>query len=451
MSKKLNLLIIDDNREFIEDFSMLMSDKYNCSCAESAEKGEKLLDSEDIDVLLLDINLGSGKDGLTLLREVKDRYPYLPVIMITADDRVSTVVNAMKLGASNYIGKNPDLEQFHFSLEKAIHDVNLIHDRDLYRDEINRQWRDMIGDSPAMQKVKDDIKRAAAVKCNVLITGESGTGKELVARAIHNQSNYSDNPFIAVNCAAIPKDLFESEMFGHEKGSFTGAVSRKIGKFEQARKGTVFLDEISEISIEQQAKLLRILQENIFTRVGGTVDIVTEARVIASSNRDLKKEIDEGKFREDLFYRLKVFEIATPPLRDRKSDIPELVRHFLNKKSLEMKIAPPEISEDAIKKLTQYQWPGNVRELEHCVASAIVRCDGGKIESSSFDSEYGVEDFASYSSYEEAKKAHEDKFKRDYIGSVLKATGGNVSEASRRMGVSRQGLIKMMKACGLQE
>ncbi|MEA2030219.1 MAG: sigma-54 dependent transcriptional regulator [candidate division Zixibacteria bacterium] len=450
MTDRKQILIIDDNKEFLADLELLLSSEYDCHLAINAEDGAGILKNTDIDVLLLDVNLGAGTDGLTFLKGIKHNSPYLPVIMITEDERVSTVVTAMQYGASGYVGKKPDLEGLKASVIKALRDAETALDRDLYREEINRQWDNMVGDSGPMTKIKDDIQKAAAVKCNVLITGESGTGKELVARAIHKYSQDASLPFVAVNCAAIPKDLFESELFGHEKGSFTGAVSKKIGRFEQAREGTIFLDEISEIPNDQQAKLLRVLQEKQFYRVGGMKELECHGRVIASSNRDLKKEIENNKFREDLYYRLKVFEIAVPSLRERKTDIRNLIGFFLERKSQEMKRPKPTISEEALTLLTAYHWPGNVRELENCIECSIARCSNDII-SIDLLGEYASRNYTDFSSYDAAKKEYLERFQREYITSILRVTDGNVTKAAEKMGVSRQGLIKMMKACDLNK
>jgi DNA-binding NtrC family response regulator len=450
VSGKLRLLIIDDDQDFRRDLQLLLGGEFVCREAADAETGWTALEQQNTDVLLLDINLGDGEDGLSLLRQAKKQYPYLPVIMITADDRIATVVSAMKLGASDYVGKQPDLAALKVAVERAMRGIDVIRDRDLYRAEVDRQWGTLIGDSPPMQQVKEDIARAATVRSTVLITGESGTGKELVARTIHNGMSDRDQPFVGINCAAVPKELFDSELFGHEKGAFTGAAGRRTGRFEQARRGTLFLDEISEIPTDLQAKLLRVLQERCFYRVGGAEEILAEARVIASSNCDLQKEIRQGKFREDLFYRLGVLEIHAPSLRERQADIPDLVRFFLQKKAAEMKRPMPHIGADAITPLLAYRWPGNVRELENCIERALVRCDDDEIDESLWDI-HSAEGYVGYDSYESAKKKYIERFQRDYIRTILKATGGNITHAASKMGVTRQGLAKMMKACGLTE
>lgn len=444
----MNILIVDDNMNFLNDLEMLLSSKHTCFLARTTEEASCILEREEIEVLLLDINLGAGTDGLTFLMEVKAGWPFLVVIMITEDERVSTVVKAMRNGASGYVGKQPDLASLRVSIMKAMRDAEVARDRDLYRSEIDQRWENIVGSSPAILAVREHIERAACVQANVLLAGESGTGKELVARAIHKRSAEADLPFVAVNCAAIPKDLFESELLGHEKGAFTGAIGRQIGKFEQARQGTIFLDEISEIPLEQQAKLLRVLQERRFYRVGGRHELESKARVIASSNRNLKEAIEKGLFREDLFYRLKVLEIRIPPLRERREDICELIDFFLIKKAQEMKRRPPVLTAAAREVLMQYRWPGNVRELENCVEAAIVRCTGNTIDTDILR-EYTGSDLARYSSYEEAKRDYLERFQREYIGRILALTEGNVTQAADKMGVSRQGLLKMMKSCGI--
>ncbi|HOP06283.1 MAG TPA: sigma-54 dependent transcriptional regulator [candidate division Zixibacteria bacterium] len=445
---KTKLLIVDDNKEFCDDLGLLLADEYQCHVSYDPENALTILDEKSIDAVLLDVDLGTDRDGLQLLQQLKRQQPYLPVVMITEDERVSTVVRAMQLGASGYVGKRPDLESLKTAVLTAIREAEITRDRDYYREEVDRGWTDIIGEGPAMKAVKADILRASEVKANVLITGESGTGKELIARAIHRHSDYASEPFVAINCAAIPKDLFESELFGHEKGSFTGAATRRIGRFEQARGGTLFLDEISEIPVGEQAKLLRVLQEKRFYRVGATEELETNARIVVSSNRILEDEVAIGKFREDLYFRLKVFEIAVPPLRARPEDIPDLVAFFVNKKAVEMKRPVPTIDMQSMENLRNYQWPGNVRELENCIESALVRDRGNHLKLPTAGRQNSM-DIHSYSNYEEAKQHFIGQFQRNYIRAVLKDTDGNITQAAVKMGISRQGLMKMMKACGI--
>jgi len=307
----------------------------------------------------------------------------------------------------------------------------------------------LVGESVAMRAVRDLVERAAAVDSTVLVTGESGTGKELVARSIHDLSRRRERPFMAVNCAAMAGDLFESSLFGHERGAFTGADRRHIGRIESAGKGTFFLDEVGEIPLHTQAKLLRVLQERRFERLGSRGEILMEARLVASTNRDLEQAMAQGEFRNDLFYRLNVLRIRTPPLRERREDLSSLVPYLLKKRALEMKIPVPGISGPALQMLQGWHWPGNVRELENVLQGALVYSKGGDLEPDDFpclqQNRVLAADFGT------ARKMTVEYFERQYIRSVLRSAGGNISEAARRMNVSRYGLQKMMKRLGMND
>jgi len=330
------------------------------------------------DLVLMDIRM-PGKDGIEVLRALRaSRDAELPIIVMTAFGSASTAIEAMKLGAFDYIAKPFELEEVTVAIERFFERQDLS-DRvvrllvESNRDEI------LIGDSPAMQDIYKIVGRVARSDATVLVSGETGTGKELVATVIHRNSTYSAGPLIKVNCAALPETLLESELFGHEKGAFTGAIAQRKGRFELANKGTIFLDEVGEMTLATQKKLLRVLQEREFERVGGTNSIKVDTRVVAATNKDLPREIDAGNFREDLYYRLNVIAIELPPLRERHTDIPLLVEHFLHKHRYGRGSAPARISQEAMSRLLAHDWPGNVRELENTIERAVIMARGGVI------------------------------------------------------------------------
>jgi two-component system, NtrC family, response regulator PilR len=362
-----HLLVVDDElsmREFLE--FMLSREGYTVSCAENGNEAIALIGENEFDLLLCDIRLGDIT-GLDVLRSAKRKNPNTVVIMISAYATAETAVEAMNEGAYDYLPKPFDNSELKQAIAKALEMKTLeVEKKQLDSDlKKNLHFGLIIGNSPKMIRIYDMIRQVAKTKTNVLITGESGTGKELIARAIHEQSERRDKPFVAVNCGGIPETLMESELFGHRKGSFTGATSDKKGLFELAHGGTLFLDEIGEISLQIQVKLLRAVQEKIFKAVGGGDDIVVDVRFISATNRNLEEEVIAGRFREDLFYRLNVIEIRVPPLRERKEDLRALTQHFLEKFSKEMGKDITKISSYAIDLLKKYDFPGNIRELEN--------------------------------------------------------------------------------------
>ncbi len=376
-------ILIADDSDAIRDVlrEALVDEGYDVF---EAASGDEVLaefngnESPKPDLVLMDIRM-PGKDGLEVLRTLRlSRDAELPIIVMTAFGSASTAIEAMKLGAFDYIAKPFELEEVTVTVERFFERqdlsdqvVRLIAESN--RDEI------LIGDSPVMQDVYKTVGRVARSDATVLVSGETGTGKELVATVIHRNSTYSAGPLIKVNCAALPETLLESELFGHEKGAFTGAVAQRKGRFELANKGTIFLDEVGEMTLSTQKKLLRVLQEREFERVGGTNSIKVDTRVVAATNKDLPREIDAGNFREDLYYRLNVIAIELPPLRERRSDTPLLVEHFLDKHRYGRGSAPARISQEAMSKLLTHDWPGNVRELENTIERAVIMARGGVI------------------------------------------------------------------------
>ena len=441
---KPEILIIDDNTDFVSDLTLLLESDFNVRGAHSARDGLDLIEQSNFDALLLDIDLGPGMDGFDLLDNLKKQEIILPVIMITKDESIDTVVKAVKKGAFHYVGKRPDLSELKILIARAIEESDIRRENLVLREEVNKLAGDLLGDSPAMQEIRSKINVLATVNSTVLISGETGTGKELAARQIHARSDRSERPFIAINCAAIPKDLFESELFGHEKGAFTGAESRQIGKFEKANKGTIFLDELAELSAESQAKLLRVIENKSFCRVGGTEEISVDVRIIAATNNNLQRRVEAGDFREDLFYRFNVSPLNIPPLRERREDISGLIAGFIAMKNNELGRQVKGVSEDALAKLVSYHWPGNVREMINLIEHAMIYANSDFLDESMFPAIRTSYD--SFPNYESARESVLEKFKRDYITAILTATKGNVTQAAEKMDISRQGLIKMMKA-----
>jgi DNA-binding NtrC family response regulator len=370
------LLVIDDEkniREGLADF--LRMDGYDVVCAANGDEGWKCFSSSDVDLVITDLKM-PGIDGEELMRRIIAQAPGFPVIILTGHGSVENAVNAMRSGAWDFLTKPVDLDHLSLKIKRALENRELVfqHRRMTEEFERQKQSRSIIGNSRNMREVFDTMSRAAPTKASILITGESGVGKELVADAIHELSPRKDNPLVKVHCAALSASLLESELFGHEKGAFTGAVSRRKGRFELASGGTPFLDEIGEIDQNIQIKLLRVLQEKKFERVGGEQTIETDVRIVAATNKELKAEIEKGNFREDLYFRLNVVNIHVPPLRERKDDIPILAAAFLKEFACENGKTIEGIHEKVRSRLYAYEWPGNIRELRNCIESAVVMC-----------------------------------------------------------------------------
>ncbi len=371
------ILVIDDEpaiRRILRE--ILEHEKYSVDDAASAVDALPLVKENEYDAILCDIKMPQ-MDGIEFLEEAK-KISDAPIIMISGHGTIDTAVEAIKKGAFDYIAKPPELNRLLITLRNALDKSNLITETKALKKVVNRQYQ-MIGSSKPMMEIYEMIEKVAPTTARVLIEGENGTGKELVARQLHELSNRSYAPFIEVNCAAIPSELIESQLFGHEKGSFTSAIKMKKGDFELANNGTLFLDEIGDMSLSAQAKVLRALQENKITRVGGENEINVNVRIIAATNKNLKEEIKKGNFREDLYHRLSVIIINVPPLRERLDDIPELVRYFVENISNEMGKATPTFTDDAIEELQKYRWTGNIRELHNVIERLVILC-GSEIE-----------------------------------------------------------------------
>ncbi|SIT11348.1 sigma-54-dependent transcriptional regulator [Belliella pelovolcani] len=370
------ILIIDDEKVIRATLKEILEyEKYEISEAQDGEEGLKKIQEEDFDLVLCDIKMPK-MDGIEVLDKVAtlDKQPQF--IMISAHGSIETAVEATKKGAFDFVPKPPDLNRLLLTVRNALDKKSLVTETKVLKKKLSKKL-DMVGESATIQQVKETIEKVAPTDARVLITGQNGTGKELVAHWLHQKSNRASAPFIAVNCAAIPAELIESELFGHEKGAFTSAVKQRQGKFEQANGGTLFLDEIGDMSLSAQAKVLRALQEHKITRVGGDKDIKVDVRILAATNKDLKKEIEEGNFREDLYHRLSVILIQVPALKDRKEDIPMLVDKFLGDISGEYGTAKKAIDKKAISKLQEFPWTGNIRELRNVVERLVIL--GGQV------------------------------------------------------------------------
>jgi len=366
-----NILIIDDEKAIRKTLSEILSyEGYKIDEAGDGEEGFRKFREKEYDVILCDIKMPK-MDGIEFLEKAKESNPDLPIIMISGHGTIETAVEAVKKGAYDYISKPPDLNRLLITIRNAMDKTSLVAETKVLKRKVSRV-QDMIGESIPIHKIRETIEKVAPTDARILITGENGVGKELVARWVHEKSNRAAGPLIEVNCAAIPGELIESELFGHEKGSFTSAVKQRIGKFEQANSGTLFLDEIGDMSPNAQAKVLRALQEGKITRVGGDKDISVDVRVIAATNKDLLKEVDEKNFRLDLYHRLSVIIIHVPSLNERKDDIPLLIDKFLQDICNEYGIARKAIDDEAVRALQEYNWTGNIRELRNVVERLII-------------------------------------------------------------------------------
>ncbi len=474
LQEKKQVLIVDDELNLRKILSaQLTRDGYDVLVAEDGEQGLEMLRENHIDLVITDLRMPKV-DGMELLRRALTQDPNLPVVMITAHGTVDTAVEALKLGAFDYLTKPFDKDEVRQVVGKALRTRQLAGEdatADAPSDhasskEIDKPRYGIIGSSPALTEVNGILDRVSDTPTTVLITGESGTGKELIARALHEHSSRKGKPFIKVNCAAIPRELIESELFGHERGAFTGAVGSKPGRFELASGGTLFLDEVGEIAPEMQVKLLRVLQESEFERVGGIKTIRVDVRLVAATNRDLKRLSETGEFRKDLFFRLNVVSMRLPPLRERVEDVPVLVGHFLEKFNERLKKKVIGLEPEAAQILEQYAWPGNIRELENVIERAVLFCDGPKLRAVDISPEVRAalgmksmlppaEDLTSGvpvdGGLKEQVRVATSRLERELVRRALDQTSGNVTHAARLLKISRKGLQLKMKELGLRE
>ncbi len=450
---KKRILIVDDESTILQTVEDILEDEgFVPICAESGEEALEILERETPDLVLLDIWL-PGIDGLEVLQQIKSNWPFLPVVMMSGHGTVETAVKATKLGAYDFIEKPLSYEQLILTIKNALKFYDIQAENVLLRQKVEPQV-EITGTSPAIRQLKEQIQLVAPTDAWVLIQGENGTGKELVAQTIHRLSKRAEKPMIELNCAAIPEELIESELFGHEKGAFTGASAMKRGKFDQANGSTLFLDEIGDMSLKTQAKILRILQEQRFERVGGNKTIEVDVRIIAATNKNLEEEIKKGRFREDLYHRLNVIPMEIPPLRHRKEDIPLLVKVFLEefrRKSGKAK----QISDGVLDAFQNYDWPGNVRELRNTVERLFILSRGEVIKEEDLPlaffkgsgshtkaSSPGADIFLKCNDFKEAKSL----FEKAYLTMKLKENGGNVKRTAQAIGIERRHLHRKIKA-----
>ncbi|MFN3395327.1 MAG: sigma-54-dependent transcriptional regulator [Thermodesulfovibrionales bacterium] len=442
------ILVVDDEEGIRETLSEILEDEgYQVISASTGEEAINIFKMESPDLVFLDIWL-PGMDGIETLREIKNLRRDVPVIMISGHGTIEIAIKAIQMGACDFIEKPLSLDRIVVSSSKALALGRLERENRDLKENLNRRWQ-LIGESEKMRSLRSQIEIAARSSSRVLITGESGSGKELVARLLHGLSNRASKPFIEVNCAAIPQELIESEMFGHEKGSFTGAFERKKGKFELADSGTLFLDEIGDMSLQTQAKVLRVIETQEFQRVGGSANIKVDVRIIAATNKDLPAEVRKGTFREDLFFRLNVIPISVPPLRERKEDIPLLVDYFIKTISEEYGQRPKKITPEAIKRLQNHEWPGNVRELRNTLERLLIMTQSAIITEKDISLGDGIE-MASYFSYRTLKEAR-DAFERDFIMKKLEENNWNVSKTAEQLDIERSNLHRKIKAYNIAQ
>jgi len=443
MARKISILIVDDE-ESVRDslYNWFIEDGYHVECAESAMTALKMLESENFDIILADIKM-PGMDGLEMMKRIKILKSDSIVIVMTAFATVDTAVQALKDGAFDYVTKPFDPDDLSHLIRNASKQIALTEENENLKSRVVtlESVEDLIGNSEAMKKVLKEIENVAQSNSSVVITGESGTGKELVARAIHANSQRRFFPLVSVHCGALTESLLESELFGHEKGAFTGAMFNRKGRFEMADNGTIFLDEIATISTKMQIDLLRVLESKKFTRVGGNKEISSDFRVICATNRDLKNMVEKGLFREDLFYRLNVVNIDVPPLRERIEDIPLLVDYFIRKYCTSMNKPPATIETSALKRLEEFNYPGNVRELENMIERAIVVGNGKKIMLKDLPLEKSVVN-NSVESLDDLEKEH--------IFKILNKYGWNISRAAKALNIDRVTLYNKISKFGLK-
>ncbi|GBD87495.1 transcriptional regulatory protein QseF [bacterium BMS3Abin03] len=454
---KATILIVDDEEKTRKVLKIDLQDNYRVLLAKNGNEAVQLLKDNNIHLILSDLRM-PDMDGLELLYFVQQKHPNIPVIIITAYGSVENAVEAMKMGAYDYILKPVKIDELDTLINKSLHLGRLISENIELKERLKKYegFNEIITINPKIKSLFEKINHVADTPATVLIEGESGTGKQLFAQAVHYLSKRADKPFIEINCGAIPHDLLESELFGHEKGSFTGAVTTRKGKFELADNGTLFLDEIGEMPLDLQVKLLHVLENQKFTRVGGTKFFETDTRIVAATNRNLQEEVTNGNFRQDLYYRLKVVSLFIPPLRERKEDIPLLVKHFLKK---HQNLNPENnliITDEAIKILQKYNWPGNIRELENTILQAVILAANGFITpdllpeeiKNFYELNYKDLPLTKDALQEEKKKGTEkiiDDLEYKFLINLLKKTSGNISHAAELSGYNRRQIQNLIK------
>ena len=452
MNKKPVILVVDDEKNSREGLGRALQRNYEVLLAENGQRALDILASSHVDIVLSDVRR-PGMDGLTLLQRALARTPQPVCIMLTAYGTIELAVEAMRRGAYDFMTKPINLDRLDMMLKRALHarDVE-VENRNLHEQlDSKHGFAEIIGQSPAMQEIFDTVRQVSASRATVLIQGESGTGKELVARAIHRLSPRAKGPLVSVHCAALSTTLLESELFGHEKGAFTGANERRAGRFEMSDGGTLVLDEVSEIDASVQVKILRVLEERRFERVGGSTPIDVDVRLVAATNKDLRAMVAEGKFREDLFFRLYVVVITLPPLRERAGDIPLLAQHFINVYAKDNGKAIEGLTPDAMDVLTSYTWPGNVRELRNTIERMVVMARGSRLTVRDLPPQVRESALANTPSAPGRGYLSLEETEKQLIIKSLKMHGGNRTKAAAELGISRRTLHRKLNEYGLHE
>ncbi len=447
---KEKILIVDDEKGILDTVSEILQDEgYYTFVCEDGKNALEILDREMIDLVFLDVWL-PGMSGIDVLKYIKEKHSEIPIIMISGHGKIELAVQAVKLGAFDFLEKPLSIDRIILSTERALQFRKLERENIKLKSTFVKKY-ELIGNSSKMRELKEKIALIAKGDSRILILGESGTGKEVVARTIHSLSDRKNAPFVEVNCAAIPQELIESELFGHEKGAFTGAIDKKIGKFELADGGTLFLDEIGDMSILTQAKLLRVIETQKFQRVGGTKDIKVNVRIISATNKDLFEEIKKGNFREDLYYRLNVIPLNIPALRERKEDIPELANYFISEFVREKGWKKKILTDNAIKILQKYDWPGNVRELKNAIERLMIMTISDVIDVPQIELAGIIRKDASEEKYFQLNSLKEarDAFERDFILRKLKENSWNITKTAELIGLERSNLYKKIKSLGI--
>ncbi|MBS3740611.1 MAG: sigma-54-dependent Fis family transcriptional regulator [Candidatus Cloacimonetes bacterium] len=448
----MHILIVDDEKNIRKTLSDILSDEgYNVITADSGEKGLKILQNRRIELMFLDVKL-PGIDGIEVLKRTKEILPALDIVMISGHSSIRTAVKAVRIGAYDFLEKPLSLHKVNIAAKHISDKIRLYKKYEQTSENVSKKYK-MIGNSVAFQKVRNMIDRVSKTDSKVLIRGESGTGKELVAYTIHNQSQRKNESFVKFNSAAIPTELVESELFGHEKGAFTGADKKRIGKLEQADKGSLFLDEIGDMNLRAQAKILRVIQEGTFERVGSNKTLSIDVRIIAATNKDLEKMTEEGEFREDLFYRLNVIPINIPALRKRKSDISILLNYFSEYFAVELKMEPKKFSEEAIDYLKNYEFPGNVRELRNLVERMYILTDQKIIDKDAILPNIKQQLQPKGKSYpflktQEFSKAKEE-FEKYYLKKHLEKHNWKITDTAKELGLQQSNLSRKIKKLGI--
>ncbi len=458
---KARILIVEDERAIQLALSgLLRREGYEVEVASSGDEALTKLATAPCDLVLTDLALGRGASGMDVLKGAKRLRAETVVVMITAHGSEKIAVEAMKNGAEDYVPKPFDNDEIRLVVQRALERTRLQRENRLLLEQVQKQYgfENLIGSGPAMQRVFATLQKVAETDLTVLVRGESGTGKELVAQALHNLSPRRGRPFVAVNCAAISRELVESELFGHEKGAFTGADARRQGRFEAADGGTLLLDEIGDMAPETQAKVLRVLQERSFERVGGSKPIDVDVRVIAATHRNLEEETRKQRFREDLYYRLKVVSLDLPPLRERPEDIPALAQRFLERVTTRLGLEKRQLGDAALSRLVRHPWPGNVRELANVIEQAAVLAPASVIEEADLKLGGGLptagaaaDPDAEGQSFADAKRSAVERFERRYLLEALRRSDGNISRAAEAMGMVRQSLQQKIRELGLRD